>query len=178
MLVALAITLHTIWPLLPPWHQKACKRWMKQQNWSTKCSQNGWDVDEEWKWRGWRCAPLATLPFSRSFLLSCVCVCFLRFCFLLLASAIPVGVFSSFPPTNECQVRSLGWSQRRSVYAREMHNPDPRNQLKMQSWWHWFGAFSAHLGSCFFGLGTQHCLAGPLLRRWPLDLLPLIFMEQ
>jgi hypothetical protein len=103
-----------------------------------------------------------------------LCVCFLRFCLLLLASAIPVGFFLSlFPPTNEYQVRSLGWSQRRSVYAREMHNPGQRNQLKMKSWWHWFGAFSAHLGSCFFGLGTQHCLVGPLLRRWPLDLLPL-----
>jgi hypothetical protein len=35
----------------------------------------------------------------------------------------------------------------------------------MQSRWHWFGAFSAHLGSYFFGVGTPHCLAGPLFKK-------------
>ncbi len=156
MLVALAITLRIILASPSPLGIKRhAKRWMKQQNWYTKCSQNGWDVDEEWKWWGWRCAPLATLPFSLFSSPLCVCVfCICVCCCSPLPSPL-VFFFSFFPPTNEFQVCSLGWSQRRSVYAREMHNPGQRNQLKMQSWWHWFGAFSAHLGSCFFGVGNS-----------------------
>lgn len=158
MLVALAITLRINLASSPPLASKG----MQKDGWSNKIGlQNVHKMDEVWMRNESEededARPSQPFHSLSPLLYSPLCVCV--FCIsVCCCSPLPsplVFFFSFFPPTNEFQVCSLGWSQRRSVFAREMHNPGQRNQLKMQSWWHWFGAFSAHLGSCVFGVGNS-----------------------